>query len=233
MTKVEKALRRPIANVFSPARKWRLARLFRKYQPFTMIPEGTYVDNLLLARSIREVSGCVVECGVWRGGMIAGIAEVLGPSRRYYLVDSFEGLPPAQQIDGPAALKWQANKTHPMYLNNCTASEAEAENAMKLSQCSRFTIVKGWFHDILPNLDLPEGIALLRLDADWYHSTRDCLQNLVPRLNPGGIIIVDDYYTWDGCTTAVHEFLANCSAGFRMKQFGNNVCVLERCSQSG
>lgn len=70
------------------------------------------------------------------------------------------------------------------------------------------TLVRGWFRDTLPGFMPAEPIRVLRLDADWYESTRDCLAALYPRVAPGGLILLDDYYTWDGCTRAVHEYVA-------------------------
>src|SRR5687768_2984810 len=122
----------------------------RKYRAFTMIPTRTFVDNLLLVARVREIKGCVVECGVWRGGMSAGIAEVLGPGRHYYLFDSFEGLPPATAIDGDAAMRWQADKDSPAYFDNCTAEIGFATAAMAMSPATCVTIEKGWFKETLP-----------------------------------------------------------------------------------
>src|SRR5215472_12517738 len=96
-------------------RVFRLKQIYQKFRDYTMIPEPFYVDNLVLAGRMLEVPGCVVECGVWRGGMSGGIAEVMGPSREYFLFDSFEGLPCAREIDGPAARAWQANVKSPGY----------------------------------------------------------------------------------------------------------------------
>jgi O-methyltransferase len=182
--------------------------VYRKYRDFTMIPAHAYVGNLHLAGRVKNVAGCVVECGTWRGGMIAGIADVLGNHRRYYLFDSFEGLPPAKEIDGPAALAWQSDTASPAYYDNCTASEEDARRAMTRSGASDFRIVKGWFSDTLPQMDPGEGIALLRMDADWYDSTRCILDNLASRVVPGGLILIDDYYMWDGCAQAVNEYAA-------------------------
>ena len=70
-----------------------LLAVYEKYAAFTMIPQSDYLLNLQLAETVSEIEGAVVECGVWRGGMIAGIAEVLGGSREYILCDSFQGLP--------------------------------------------------------------------------------------------------------------------------------------------
>jgi len=196
-----------------------------------MIPEPFYVDNLVLAGRMLEVPGCVVECGVWRGGMSGGIAEVMGPSREYFLFDSFEGLPCAREIDGPAARAWQANVKSPGYYDNCTASIEDADNAMRLSGAKHYKVIKGWFEETLPSFQLPQEIALLRLDGDWYDSVSTCLRYLYPRLSSHGIAIIDDYYAWDGCARAIHEFLAVSIEPVRIKQFENRVCVLVRGRQ--
>jgi O-methyltransferase len=145
-----------------------------------MISEDTYVRNLALARRVRAVEGCVVECGVWRGGMIAGIAGVLGGNREFYLLDSFKGLPRAKVIDGPALQAWQGATTAPEYHNNCQASMDEADRAMKRSPATKYSIVKGWFEETVPRFRPDEKIALLRLDGDLYESTTVCLKYLLP-----------------------------------------------------
>jgi O-methyltransferase len=190
------------------ANEWHFRNLYQKYRKYTMIPEaGLYAGNLHLATKVAGVKGVIVECGTWRGGMIAGIADVLGSVRCYYLCDSFQGLPLAKEIDGAAAKAWQDDTTSPTYYDNCTASEEDARSAISMSPAKDYKIVKGWFEDTLPNL--PERpIALLRMDADWYDSTKCILDNLAGRVVPGGLIVIDDYYTWEGCTVAVNEFAA-------------------------
>jgi len=173
-----------------------------------MVPNDSYISNLRIAALVKNVPGVVIECGTWRGGMIAGIADVLGSSRRYYLFDSFEGLPAAQEIDGAGALAWQTDKSAPSYFNNCTASEEEAREAMSKSAATDYRIIKGWFDSTLSKIDPGENIALLRMDADWYDSTKCILDHFADRVVPGGIIIVDDYYIWEGCTLAVNEYAA-------------------------
>jgi O-methyltransferase len=184
--------------------------LYRKFRAFTMIHEAAYVNNLELCARFAAIPGSVVECGVWRGGMIAGMAEVLGADRGYFLFDSFEGLPPARaDLDGAAAVAWQKDAHSPVHYNNCTAAEEEAAAAMKLSGATSFSLVKGWFNETIPRFAPPSEIAVLRLDCDWYESTRVCLENLYPKVAPGGVVIVDDYYIWDGCARAVNEFIAS------------------------
>jgi O-methyltransferase len=199
-----------------------------KYRPFTMIPKNVFVDNLMLASLVSQLPGCVVECGVWRGGMIAGIAEVLGADRHYYLFDSFEGLPAAKEIDGPTALRWQADKKSPVYHDNCAAAVEYSKRAMRMSPAERVTFVEGWFAESLPGFVPKENIAVLRLDADWYDSTMQCLDALYPHVVPGGVVIIDDYYTWDGCAKAVHDYLSAHKLPDRIRQTRASVCYIIR-----
>ena len=99
------ALQRVISRAGAHRTRKEHARVFGMLREHTMVPESLYVANLELAAQYSSVEGAVVECGTWRGGMIAGIATVCGPGRRYYLFDSFQGLPEAKEIDGEAALR--------------------------------------------------------------------------------------------------------------------------------
>lgn len=199
--------------------------LYRKYKNFTMLPETIFNENLRICLAFNHIQGAVVECGVWRGGMISAIAELLGKERDYFLFDSFEGLPKARSIDGSQAIEWQNNTEDPKYYDNCKAEIMYAEKAMKLSAAKNYKIEKGWFSDTLPNFT-GDKIAILRLDADWYDSTMQCLNYLYPKLVRGGCIIVDDYYTWDGCSKAVHDFLSANKLTDRIYQKNNRVCYL-------
>jgi hypothetical protein len=207
--------------------KWRaLANSYHKYKEFTMIRMNDYINNLLVVEGCECVPGCVVECGTWRGGMIAGIADLLGAGRPYFLFDSFEGLPPAREIDGPAALAWQSDRDGAWYYDNCTAPIEYAQKAMAMSRATDYRIIKGWFEQTLPVFEPPEPIAVLRLDADWFDSTLVCLESLFRHMAPGGMIILDDYLTWDGCSKAVHQFLAKSSSSARIST-DRGVCVLK------
>jgi hypothetical protein len=158
----------------------RCAALFVKYQDFTMIPRDSFIENLGLVQHFAHLEGAVVECGVWRGGMMAAMAELLGNARKYYLYDSFEGLPPAQEIDGLQAKAWQETKDSPWYYDNCRAEQSYAEEAMRLAGAKRVELVKGWFSETTPAFPKAESIAILRLDGDWYDSIMDCMVHLIP-----------------------------------------------------
>lgn len=185
----------------------KLGKIYHKYADYTMIPKAHYIDNLMLARKVLSLSGDVVECGVWRGGMSAGMAEILGNKYKYYLFDSFEGLPEAKEIDGKAAKQWQDDTKSPGYYDNCKAEIDFAEKAMKMTHVN-FECVKGWFDKTIPGFDKVQSISLLRLDGDWYDSTMVCLENFFPKVVENGLVLIDDYYTWSGCSRAVHDYLA-------------------------
>lgn len=205
----------------------KLTRVYAKYRDHTMVPQSLFIRNLQLVEEYRNVPGCVVECGVWRGGMIAGMAEVLGDDRAYVLFDSFEGLPPAKEVDGPAALAWQSDTAAPGYYDNCAAERRWAEEAMARARVRDARFVQGWFDQTVPVFTPPGPIAVLRLDGDWYDSIMVCLTHLVPHIAPGGVVILDDYYTWDGCSRAVHDYLAAQKSTARIAQFRDGVCYLQ------
>lgn len=176
-----------------------LEQTWQLLKPYTMVKHQRFLTSLRLALDIQTVPGDIVECGVWRAGQIAGIAKILGNERHYRLFDSFEGLPPADvKRDGHKAT---------MLTGRCRAGEHYARRAMQIAGIDNYTLVKGWFADTLPAATFPNGIALLRLDGDWYESTTQCLEHLYPQLNPGGICIIDDYFYWPGCKQAVSDYV--------------------------
>ncbi len=200
-------------------KKIEINRVFKMVSKHTMLSRKAFVSNLLLASRINDIEGDVVECGVWKGGMSAGMAMVLEGKRSFWLFDSFEGLPDAKGIDGETALNWQQGRDSDTYFDNCTANEKDAEEIMTMAGAENVKIVKGWFDQTLKTENIPESIALLRLDGDWYDSTMICLEFLFPRVVEGGVIIIDDYYTWDGCSRAVHDYLSKYQLSVRIKSF--------------
>ncbi len=195
-----------------------------KYRKFTMIRHLRFIDNLALANSLAFrnpalAAGAVVECGTWRGGMAAALVEVGGPNRTYCFLDSFQGLPPAGDLDGDAAKTWQADTSAPGYYDNCAATIEDFRSVIRMAAATSDTvrIVPGFFEDSFKTF-APPPIAVLRLDVDWYESTKQCLEHLWQHVLPGGLIVLDDYYAWSGCALAVHEFLAATKATERIRQ---------------
>jgi len=113
-------------------------------------------------------------------------------------------------------------------LHNCTADEADARAAMQKAGINDPVIMKGWFNETLPGANFPDGIAILRMDADWYDSTMDIFIHLFEKVNPNGLILIDDYYTWDGCTRAVHDYLSQNQRPERICTYGGVCYVLKK-----
>jgi O-methyltransferase len=170
-----------------------------------MVPRSIYIANLELARKHAREFTSVVECGVWYGGMMAGM--MAATRRHVYGFDSFQGLPDPKEIDGEAALKYARNKSAPSYFNNCSARYDDVVKVVR-SAGSNYTLVQGWYSRQKFRL-MTSRISVLRLDCDWYDSVKVCIENLYPLLVPGGVVIVDDYYAYDGAARAINEFIAD------------------------
>jgi len=201
------------------------ASLFKKYRQYTMVPLPTFSDNLaLIEKHVGKGNGIVVECGVWRGGMSAAMAEIL-PKKKFFLFDSFEGLPEVAEIDGKAAAAWQADTESARYRNNCKAEIEEARSVMRKSNAD-FELIKGWFNQTLPDFSFDNEIDLLRLDGDWYESTMDCFTHLYPKVKKGGLVLIDDYFAWDGCSRATHDYLSRIKSESRIHMSANGVAYI-------
>jgi O-methyltransferase len=155
----------------------------------------------------EEVSGDLVECGVWRGGasilMRAVLAAYGDQTRRVWLADSFAGVPP------PDAKNYTADKGDRLHLAApiLAVSEKDVRASFQryglLDEQVRF--LSGWFKDTLHDAPI-DRIAVLRLDGDLYESTIQALDALYSRLSPGGFCIIDDYHAIDGCRQAVTDY---------------------------
>ena len=164
----------------------------------------------------KDVAGDIVECGVWRGGssMLAALTllELGETAKRLWLYDTFEGMnAPTEHdvtIDGmSAASNWQQISGDPdsPVLAFAALDDVRANLTSTGIDPGRLTFVKGPVEDTIPD-QIPEQIALLRLDTDWYESTKHELEHLWDRLSPGGVLIIDDYGHWAGAREAVDEF---------------------------
>jgi len=190
--------------------------LFSKVSPFTKVPYPRLTNTYNLARKVEEniIDGAFVECGVWKGGCSAIMAYVARKSeRKIWLFDSFEGMPEASEKDGPEAKELARNRfgseLKPVGTNVATIADCEEILFNKLHLNKKNIIFrKGWFQDALPKSKFEVGdVAILRIDADWYESTKYCLENLYDNVVPGGCIIIDDYGYYQGCKLAVDEFI--------------------------
>jgi O-methyltransferase len=188
-------------------------------RPYTMTsPERIYA----LAQAVRyvvrhEIPGDIVECGVWRGGSMMVVARMLlqlgDVGRRLYLFDTFEGMTPPTEKDvlnsGRSAVDLLANEKKHVQTSLwcCSPIDDVRQNLYRTGYSpEKVHFIKGRVEDTIPG-DAPQSISILRLDTDWYESTRHELIHLFPRLSPGGVLILDDYGWWKGARQATDEYL--------------------------
>jgi O-methyltransferase len=153
---------------------------------------------------LREgVPGDLLEAGVWRGGMtifMRGVLRAYGASDRLvWVADSFAGLPQPE-----TGQEYDAWKEGDMAVS-LQEVQQNFERYGLLDDQVRF--LQGFFSQTLPQAPI-EKLAILRVDADLYSSTLDVLNNLYPRLSPGGYAIFDDYQNLPDCKRAIDEFRA-------------------------
>jgi O-methyltransferase len=224
-------LARRLNAMVGRATGWRLARadvppdidaesreIITAVRPFTMTDAEKLYALISAVRYVHagRVPGAIVECGVWRGGSVLAAALTLRSlgvdDRDIHLFDTFTGMPPPSDVDryltGGSAHDHLAAAGEE---SSVWAKASVAEVERNLSACGyprdRLHFVAGRVEETLPN-QAPGDIALLRLDTDWYESTRHELHHLYPRLVSGGVLILDDYGEWEGARLATDEFLA-------------------------
>ena len=187
----------------------------RQVLPYTMIGEERLFTLIEAVRYIarNRIGGDFVECGVWQGGAAMAMAWTAvenNISPAIWLYDSFDGMPEPGDADrdfaGKSAQQWY-DEIGPGW---CQAGEDDVRRNIGLVDydADKWVIVGGLVEDTIP-ANIPEKIAILRLDTDWYDSTLHELNNLYDLLAEGGILIIDDYGDWQGSKKAVDEFFAS------------------------
>ena len=195
--------------------------LWEQVKHFTMTgPIRTYSLRRAVEYLVaNKIQGDFVECGVWKGG--AGMAMALtlracdDQSRDLYLYDTYDdGWP----VGGPEDVMVDGTTAHDLWVQAVARGDnpdtlfAKFDGvaaAMKSTgyPADKIHLVKGKVEDTIPET-VPDKIALLRLDTDWYESTKHEFEHLYPRLAPGGVLIIDDYGLWQGARKAADEYFA-------------------------
>lgn len=189
-------------------------------RPYTMTtPERVYALVQATRYVVKaRIAGAFVECGVWRGGSSMAAAKTLrtlgAGDRELYLFDTFAGMPRPTDADvdfmgQKAADQFERTRTgdDSSTWDRATLAEVKANMNRTGYDPSLVHYVEGKVEETLPG-HAPDQIALLRLDTDWYESTKHELVSLWPRLVSGGVLIVDDYGHWSGSRKAVDEYIA-------------------------
>jgi O-methyltransferase len=165
----------------------------------------------------KKISGEFVECGVWKGGnliLLKTLLQKYNLNKKVYGFDTFEGMPKPSSVDvkynGKSGLTtyYEHKKLN---LGFAYSEIAEVENNLR-ENCSltNIKLIKGRVEEtLLVRKNLPKKISILRLDTDFYSSTKVELNILYPRLVTGGVLIIDDYGFWKGARKAVDEYFKN------------------------
>jgi O-methyltransferase len=179
-----------------------------------------------------SIPGALVECGVWKGGgaglmALANLRNSL-ERRHLHLFDAFQEIcEPDATVDGERALRevqqytgkegQDKGRLRPLTgIYDSFGGVGTLDDNRQLlegvigypKEMIHYHV--GWFQDTIPAVHESIGaIAILRLDGDWYASTKVCLDYLFDKVEKGGIVIIDDYGTYVGCRRAVDEFLAS------------------------
>ena len=135
-------------------------------------------------------------------------------------------------MDGERAARWSKETEPVWYFNNNSASLDEFQRTIARANpvTHRTHIHKGWFETTVPALKAPP-IGVLRLDADWYKSTWVCLINLWDHVIDEGVVLIDDYYAWECCRRAVHEFLSHRKLDVPIYQANDQLAYLVKLPQ--
>jgi O-methyltransferase len=168
----------------------------------------------------NQIDGDFVECGVWRGGNSIIAAEIF---RRYqldkkvFLFDTFKGMTEPTQddrslVDNEPALKEYIRQQEETHNSWCFAPLGEVQSNFRKRNLldANVVFVEGPVEDTLRQSGVPpKRISFLRLDTDWYESTKVELEILYPLVPQGGVVVIDDYGCWSGSKKATDEYFSD------------------------
>ena len=200
-------LEREFLSLYEKCRAYTLTSIERMYALYKAVE---YIVK-------HGIPGDMVECGVWRGGSSMLIASTLtefnATRRRLYLYDTYSGMskPTEEDVDytGNRVIEsWEDGLEESINRwNSIPLDEVKRNMSLTGYPGDNLVFVQGKVEDTIPAI-VPQEIALLRLDTDFYESTYHELVHLFPRLSPHGVLIVDDYGHWKGARKAVDKYLA-------------------------
>lgn len=189
--------------------------LINKIKPYTLCGPDRIKTLIKLSKdlNLKKIEGDFVECGTYMGGTAAILAKYMSEARQIWLYDSFEGMPETTEKDGSDAKGW---------VGRCVGSVKDVKEIMKLlSICEeRYIIKKGWFDQTFRE-ELPNKVALLHCDADWYDSVSIVLDTFYHLIPEGGCVILDDFGHWEGSREAFYDFCIRHNEKPLLERVGN------------
>jgi hypothetical protein len=201
---------------FDPS-DWEIINSVKPYTMTSIERLKSLIDSVKYVTD-NKIDGDFVECGTWKGGSVMCMQKKMlsldKTNRVFWVFDTFEGMPKPQEIDTnfrhTLAQKILDNEEKE---NSLTWAYSNYDQTTKNILSSgypqnKINFVKGLVEETIPITKI-DKIAILRLDTDWYSSTKIELEYLYPKLARGGIMIIDDYGHWEGCKKAVDEYFEN------------------------
>ena len=194
--------------------------IIEKVRPYTMTSAERLFALIEAVKYVvkNDIPGSIVECGVWKGGSMMAVAETLkklnATDRQLYLYDTYAGMTPPTDEDkahneetaADLLVKDAGIKEESVVWAFSTIEEVKANISQTNYPQNNIHFIEGDVLKTIPAAD-PGAIALLRLDTDWYESTKHEMEQLYPKLNQSGVLIIDDYGFWKGSRKAVDEYL--------------------------
>lgn len=222
--------------------KWVMAKSIFSFMPYSLVGVGGLEVTYKTVNDVckRDIPGDIVELGVARGGCAALMASVMfdehlsGRMRRnLWLFDSYEGLPDPTAMDFNSELgNGTGDHVRPLPKGSCLGTLEEVKHLLftknRFPQ-ARIELVKGWFENTIPlTKEKIDKIAVLRIDGDWYESTKCCLEGLYDKVQNGGYVIIDDYQSCYGCERATNEFLKDNNLAVDIKLDSRGGCYFAK-----
>lgn len=197
-------------------------KIYEKCKNYTMTPKPRMYALYQAINYIvkAKINGDLVECGVWKGGNTMLMAHTLlslkVTNKNIYLFDTFTGMtkPTKEDFNLRKSDFYAINKWRKLSRENCNLWAYSPLREVKENMFStnypqnNIIFVKGKVEKTIPNT-APKNISILRLDTDWYESTKHELKHLFPKLSKKGVLIIDDYGSWAGSKKAVDEYFKN------------------------
>lgn len=217
--------------------KLKEAKTIYKVMPYSLVGSAGLSQTYNLVAEIikNNLKGDIVECGVAQGGSSALIAlkafENNKNDRKIWLFDSFEGLPEPSAKDFKNGDK--GDFIRPLDKGSCLGTIEQVKRLFSKLGIDKKNVrmIKGWFQETLPEYkNKINKISLIRIDADWYESTKCCLENLYDNVIDDGFIVIDDYGTCFGAKKALDEFLAKKKLQVRLIHDGRGGCYFKKTS---
>ncbi|MEO6455848.1 MAG: TylF/MycF/NovP-related O-methyltransferase [Ginsengibacter sp.] len=207
-----------------------------KSEGLSYLNKGALLEMKKVVKRIesRKVPGIFVETGCALGGSALLISLNKKTTRQFFVYDVFSMIPAPSQKDGSDVIeryetiksgksKGINNKKYYGYEENLKAKVENTFSEYGVDvNTNNVKLIEGLYED---TLRINEKVAFAHIDCDWYESVMICLVQIAPNLSTGGVIIIDDYYSWSGCKTATDEYFASKNNQFRLSNKANKLHV--------